>query len=60
MNEDGGAYAWSEELAAITGQWNKLVLGHGDVVPGSTLSFKDLMEKLPELLSDSALPVEIH
>lgn len=60
MNEDGGPYAWAEELAAISGQWNKLVLGHGDALPGSTLSFKDLLEKLPEIMNDSALPAKIY
>ena len=53
MNEDGGAYAWADELATITSQWNKLVLGHQDsIFPGSSMSFKDLLDRLPEILND--------
>lgn len=56
MNKDGGPYDWQEELDAMTAKWNKLVLGHKDTVPGSSMNFKDLRDKLPEFLNDEVLP----
>lgn len=59
MNKDGGPYDWQEELDAMTAKWNKLVLGHKEAIPGSEVSFKDLRDKLPDMLKESSLPAEI-
>ena len=59
LNKEGGSYAWSNELNAITGLWNKLALGYKENIPDSEVSYKALNEALPNILTDSNLPAEI-
>lgn len=60
MNKEGGSYAWNAELNAITGLWNKLVLGYKDNIPDSEMSYKALNDALPNVLTDSNLPASIE
>ena len=60
LNKEGGSYAWSAELNAITGVWNKLALGYKENIPDSEMSYKALNEALPNILTDGNLPAEIE
>lgn len=60
LNKEGGSYAWNAELNAITGLWNKLVLGYKDNIPDSEMSYKALNDALPNVLTDSNLPASIE
>lgn len=50
MNKDGGSYNWVEEHKVAATQFEKLVLGFKETIPGSEMSYKDLNEVLPEVL----------
>lgn len=58
-NKDGGSYAWSNELEAMSAQWNKLVTGNKDQVPGSEMSYGDLSAALSKFVNKDVLPAEI-
>lgn len=60
LNKEGGSYAWSAELNAITGLWNKLALGYKENIPDSEMSYKALNEALPDILTESNLPADIE
>ena len=59
MNKDGGSYNWADELKTMTAQWEKLVLGYKETVPGTTdMSYKGLLEALPEVMAKLPAVIE--
>ena len=52
-------YKWKDELESMTMQWNKLVLGYKDTVPGSDMSYKDLNTALPEVMTNLPDSIEV-